>query len=92
MQIALENASENIVTQRRQATAELSSKAMRADPLIQGGIDIKNINVARTGIGEAIRFDETSVRRLVTDGFDGLTPVFLGLTLLDNPLMAIGVK
>jgi uroporphyrinogen-III decarboxylase len=57
-----------------------------------GGIDIQNIDVARTGTGDAIRFDEAALQELVNKGFDGLTPVFLGITSWSNPLTAMGVK
>jgi hypothetical protein len=65
-----------------------------------GGIDIQNINVARTGpstgsgqgIGEAIKFDEAALQGIVNKGFDGLTPVFLGITPMDSPLKALGIK
>ncbi|MBF0570014.1 MAG: cyclic nucleotide-binding domain-containing protein [Candidatus Omnitrophica bacterium] len=55
-----------------------------------GGIDIKNIDVARTGDGSPIRFDEAALQELVNKGFDGLTPVFLGWS--ENPLSALGIK
>jgi hypothetical protein len=63
-----------------------------ANPAVNGGIDIQNIDVARTGEGEAIRFDETALRALVDKGFNGLTPVFLGLATVESPLAAMGIK
>lgn len=67
-------------------------KGMKEGHVENGGIDIKNIAVARTGTGDTVRFDEAALQSLVNKGFDGLTPVFLGITPWDNPLTAMGVK
>ncbi|MBF0387832.1 MAG: hypothetical protein HQL20_08255 [Candidatus Omnitrophica bacterium] len=59
---------------------------------INGGIDIQNIDVAKTGNGLTVAFDAAALKALVDHGFDGLTPVFLGITPLESPLPALGVK
>ena len=57
-----------------------------------GGIDIKNIDVDRKGNRAPVTFDAAALRRIIADGFSGLTPVFMGMFTVESPLIAIGAR
>lgn len=56
-----------------------------------GGIDIKDIGIVKTGSGR-IAFNEETLRQVFNAGFNGLTPVFIKMTQVDNPLAVLGVN
>jgi hypothetical protein len=60
------------------------------DKAQNGGIDIKNIDVAKTGTAR-IQFNDQAVRDVLANGFNGFTPVILNITPVKDPLMALGV-
>ncbi|MBF0330727.1 MAG: YvcK family protein [Candidatus Omnitrophica bacterium] len=60
------------------------------DANIDGGIDIKNIDVKKTG-NVRIQFNDQAVRDVLANGFNGFTPVILNITPMKDPLMALGI-
>ncbi|MBF0330722.1 MAG: ankyrin repeat domain-containing protein [Candidatus Omnitrophica bacterium] len=61
-----------------------------SDKAQTGGIDIKNIDVKKTG-NARIQFDDQAVREVLVNGFNGFTPVILNITPMKDPLMALGI-
>ena len=59
-----------------------------ADPL-NGGIDIKNIGVTRKDDVARITFDEAAVRQVLEGGFNGFTPVIIGIEPLPSPVVVL---
>ncbi len=57
---------------------------------MNGGIDIRNIDVNKTGHGR-IKFNDVSLQQIFNGGFDGFTPVFIKMTPVNDPLMILGV-
>ena len=76
----------------RMEETQRASQEGKSDPSQNGGIDIQQIKVDRTGDGAAVRLDPAMLQKMVDTGFDGLTPVFLGMRSVDSPLAAMGVK
>ena len=61
------------------------------DAAMNGGIDIQNIDVSKTGTAR-IRFNDDALKQVLSRGFNGFTPVFIKMTPVESPLMALGVK
>ncbi len=59
--------------------------------VVDGGIDIQNIDVNKTGNAK-IKFDDDALKQVLSGGFDGFMPVFIKMTPLDSPLRALGVN
>ena len=59
------------------------------DASMNGGIDIQNIDVNKTGKAR-IQFDDAVLRQAFSAGFDGFTPVFINMTPVANPMIILG--
>ena len=53
---------------------------------VNGGIDIQSIAVTRQAGEKASRFNDEAIRGIITDTFNGITPVFIRISPLDNVL------
>ncbi|MFH0754132.1 MAG: hypothetical protein V2A70_06165 [Candidatus Omnitrophota bacterium] len=65
-------------------------EAVASDNAQYGGIDIKNIDVNKTGTSK-IQFNEEAVREVLKNGFNGFTPVIINITPIASPLVAMGI-
>ena len=61
-----------------------------SDSAENGGIDIQNIDVNKSGNAK-IKFNDDALKQILSGGFDGFTPVFIKMTPVENPLMILGV-
>ena len=81
----------SVVDASRDDLQQISSAlSEQADPAMNGGIDIKNIDVNKTGHGR-IKFNDATLQQIFNGGFDGFTPVFIKMTPVNDPLMLLGV-
>lgn len=83
---------ERMINVRHELTHELgrASAGQDAAGVTNGGIDIRNIDVARTGENAVIRFDEAALQEMADQDFNGLKPVLMGMALAASPLAAMG--
>ena len=57
-----------------------------------GGIDLNQINVNRTGKTVNVQFDPAQLNELMQGGFEGFTPVITGMTHISSPFQLLGIK
>ncbi len=56
-----------------------------------GGIDLNQINVNRTGKTVNVRFDPAQLNELMQGGFEGFTPVIINITHISSPFQLLGI-
>ena len=59
---------------------------------VDGGINIRNIDMARKHGSAKIQFNDQAVRDVLKNGFNGFTPVIINMTPLGSPLMIMGAS
>jgi hypothetical protein len=62
-----------------------------SDSAMNGGIDIQNIDVNKTG-HVRIQFNDDVLKQILDGGFNGFTPVFIKMTPVDSPLAVFGMN
>jgi len=57
-----------------------------------GGIDLNQINVNRTGKTVNVQFDPAQLNQLMQGGFEGFTPVITSMTHISSPFQLLGIN
>ena len=57
-----------------------------------GGIDLNQINVKRTGRTINVQFDQAQLNELEQSNFKGFTPVITGFRYIQNPFPLLGIN
>ncbi len=57
-----------------------------------GGIDLNQINVKRTGKTVNVQFDQAQLNELRQGGFEGFTPVIINITRISSPFQLLGIN
>jgi hypothetical protein len=69
---------------------QISDKAMFNQSPANGGIDLNQINVNRSGKIINIQFDPSQLTEIIQGGFEGFTPVIINVTPIQNPMSLMG--
>jgi hypothetical protein len=62
------------------------------DAAMNGGIDIKNIDVTGKNRSVPTRFNDAALRDMLDNGFNGFTPVVISVTPIVSPLPLLGLN
>jgi hypothetical protein len=57
-----------------------------------GGVDLNQINIDRTGKKVIVDFDPAQLKQLMNGGFEGFMPVIINITPVANPLPLLGIR
>jgi len=76
---------------QRQKVIILLKVAGVKDNAMNGGIDLNQINVNRTGKTVNVRFDPAQLDDLMQGGFEGFTPIIINMTAIQSPLPLLGI-
>jgi hypothetical protein len=83
---------DQLAKQMLETASNREDKAMLQARHENGGIDLNQIDVSRTGRTIDVKFDPAELNTLLQGGFQGFTPVIIKITPIQNPLSLLGIN